>query len=78
MTLFLEYKDTYNHKTRLVQTVHFKYFPEARNLVEGGEILMGEFGTPTQEVFFNSKEHPYLYDEDHDHDVLKIVQIRKR
>lgn len=64
-----------NYKTFFCRRVLLKDYPEARNLVKGGEVIMGEFGTLTQQEFFLSEVHPHAYDERYDHDILEITEI---
>lgn len=46
------------------------------DLKPGDEIEMGEYGTPYQDDFFSSGIHEYSYDEEHDHNLLEVIDVK--
>ena len=70
MTLHLEYRCGANFKTPLSVPVGPDF-----DLKVGGQITMGEYGTPTKEEFFESTLHPHKYDEELDHELLDVLEI---
>ncbi len=46
-------------------------------LFVGDEITMGEYGTPTKDEFFESKNHKDEYCDEYDHDQFEVVGITK-
>ena len=70
MTLHLEYRCGANFKTPLSVPVN----PDCKIEV-GSQIIMGEYGTPTKEEFFESTLHPCKYDEEFDHELLDVLEI---
>lgn len=60
-----------NWKTGFSQIVETK-----DDLKLGEEITMGEYGTPTQDEFFESDYHEYKYDSKYDHNILTIDELK--
>lgn len=74
ITLELLYRDAFNYKEYLDHTVSLEEYPEASKLKEGDDIIMGEYGTPDQDSFFDDGS----YDDECDHNILEIVGIKEQ
>jgi hypothetical protein len=69
------YRDADNYKTFFDHTIDVKEYPEAKNLKVGSEFNMGEYGTLTENEFFNSEIHPHNYDHSADHNILEVYEM---
>lgn len=77
LQLSLLYRDAANYKTSFDHTVDTKDYPEAQDLKVGSEIEMGQYGTLSQDEFFESEIHEYCYNDEYDHNLLDITEITK-
>lgn len=66
------YRDAHNYKTFLERSVEKQ---DVAKLQIGQVIEMGEYRTPKQSLFFDSPEHPYPYNPEYDHNLLKVTAI---
>jgi hypothetical protein len=75
MKLCLLYSDAGNYKTRFDIEVDIEKYPKAVELKVGDEIIMGEYGTLSEDDFFLSDTHPYKYSKRYDHNILVIEDL---
>ena len=71
------YRDASNYKTCFEQIIDLDKHPAAAELKEGEDIEMGQYGTLKQEDFFNSTTHPYPYNNEYDHNILKVCGVEE-
>lgn len=69
------YRDASNYKTHFKVNVNSEEHPEVANLKDGDDIIMGEYGTPLPEQFFNNEIHLYSYDDKDDHNFLEVNKV---
>lgn len=72
MKLELLYRCAANYKTFIEVEVTQDQI-DSNEIKIGSEIEMGELGTPAQDEFFESDQHPYKYDPEYDHNIFEVV-----
>lgn len=77
MKVTIQYRCGGNYKTNFDHVINLPDFPEASKLEVGSEIEMGEYGTLPESDFFDSDTFGHKYDEDLDHNILEIVEIKE-